>query len=154
MVNLHLPRSTKFDMEISKDKIFMNAITQPSLQKIYNEQVESIIWSNKISSDTYKVKSAKSLPELEIFNITLKKKILDKRILRQLDKNIPYYIFHIMQFDDQYQAVIANKSYCNGKIVIENYAKSPWLEEKDIDFSFPKLSIDKIQESLFSQICK
>lgn len=69
-----------------------------------------------------------------------------------MDKGIPYYIFHVLNYDGKYQAWIANKRNYNGKIKVENYLRTLWLSEQEFDFSFSKSSIDGIYSSLKEQV--
>lgn len=152
MYNLNLPESTIFNKTIEKDKFFLHAITAPALRNIYDEQIDKVIWCNKLSPNTVDVTANGEFNELEVFDVTLKGRSLDKRLLHQMDKGIPYYIFHVLNYDGKYQAWIANKRNYNGKIKVENYLRTLWLSEQEFDFSFSKSSIDGIYSSLKEQV--
>lgn len=128
MYDLQLPESTAFNKVIPKNKIFVHTISSPLLREIYDEQIETIIWRNKLSAETFNVKVENGFSELEIFDIAMKTRSVDKRLLRQIDKGIPYYIFHVLNYEDRYQAWIANKRDFSGKIKVENYLRTLWLD--------------------------
>ncbi|WP_459895527.1 DUF4391 domain-containing protein, partial [Campylobacter concisus] len=48
---IELPKSTEFNkkIKIPKQKFYENLEISPSLKKIFIEQVDKIIWSNKIA---------------------------------------------------------------------------------------------------------
>lgn len=152
MINLNLPNSTSISKTIPKDKLFLHTITTAHLREIYSEQIESVVWRSKLSTDTLGIKAEISFNELEVFDISLKSRLLDKRLLHQIDKGIPYYIFHILNFDGKYQAWIANKRNYNGKIKVENYFRTLWLSEQEFTFSFDGSTIDGIYSGLKEQI--
>lgn len=152
MYNLDLPVATAFNKPIPKEKLFLHTISSSRLREIFDEQIESVIWSNKLSPNTLVLKAENGFSELEVFDISLKSRCLDKRLLNQMDKGIPYYIFHVLNYEDKYQAWIANKRSYNGKIKVENYTRTLWLDEKDFGFSFVGTSIDSIYCSLREQI--
>lgn len=149
---LNLPKTTEFNREIPKEKLFFHTITTPTLQGIYDEQIEKVIWSNKLSPSTMNISANSSFSELEVFDISLKSHSLDKRLLRQMDKNIPYYIFHVLNYNGKYQACIANKKSYHQKVKVDNYIRTLWLNEQDFDFSFEGKTIDSIYSSLKNQI--
>lgn len=152
MYNLNLPETTEFNRLIPKRKFFVHTITAPTLRDIYDEQIEKVIWRNKLSPDTINVIANSGFNELEVFDISLKSRYFDKRLLHQMDKGIPYYIFHVLNYDGRYQAWIANKRNYNGKIKVENYFRTLWLNEKEFDFSFNGTTIDSIYSSLKEQV--
>lgn len=152
MINLNLPVSTSFNKPIPKEKLFLHTIIASHLREIYDEQVVSVIWCNKLSPETLGIKAENSFNELEVFDIRLKGRSLDKRLLSQMDKSIPYYIFHILNYNDKYQAWIANKKSCNGKIKVDNYFRTLWLDENEFSFSFDGASIGGIYDNLREQI--
>lgn len=152
MYNLNLPETTEFNRLIPKKKFFVHTITTPTLRDIYDEQIEKVIWCNKLSPDTLNVIANSGFNELEIFDISLKSRSLDKRLLHQMDKGIPYYIFHVLNYDGKYQAWIANKRSYNGKIKVENYFRTLWLSEQEFEFSFNGTTIDGIYSSLKEQV--
>lgn len=55
MYNLKLPETTEFNRMIPKKKFFVHTITAPTLRDIYDEQIEKVIWCNKLSPDTINV---------------------------------------------------------------------------------------------------
>lgn len=152
MYNLKLPETTEFNRMIPKKKFFVHTITAPTLRDIYDEQIEKVIWCNKLSPDTINVSANGGFNELEVFDISLKSRSLDKRLLRQMDKGIPYYIFHVLNYDGKYQAWIANKRNYNGKIKVENYFRTLWLNEQEFEFSFEGTTIDGIYSNLKEQV--
>lgn len=152
MYDLHLPESTAFNKVIPKDKIFLHTISSQTLREIYDEQIETITWRNKLSAETFDVKAENGFSELEVFDIGMKTRSVDKRLLRQIDKGIPYYIFHILNYEDRYQAWIANKRDFSGKIKVENYIRTLWLGESDFRFSFEGGTIQGIYNNLREQV--
>ena len=152
MYNLNLPETTEFNRLIPKKKFFVHTITAPTLRDIYDEQIEKVIWCNKMSPDTINVIANGGFNELEVFDISLKSRSLDKRLLHQMDKGIPYYIFHVLNYDGKYQAWIANKRNYNGKIKVENYFRTLWLSEQEFEFSFNGTTIDSIYSNLKEQV--
>lgn len=152
MYNLNLPKTTEYNRLIPRNKLFLYTIASPALQETYVEQIEKVIWRNKLSPHTMNISTGRGFSELEVFDISLKSKFFDKRLLYRIDKGIPYYLFHILNYDGKYQAWIANKINYNGKIKVENYFRTLWINEQELEFSFNGTTIDSIYTDLKEQV--
>ena len=152
MYDLKLPSETVFNKPIPVDKLFLHAVTTPSQQELFRQQINYVTWCNKLSPETTDIKCGNSFRELEVFEIGLNERALDKRVMRQIDRSIPYYIFHVVCYDRMYQAWIANKRNYQGKIKVENYIRTNWLKDTDFSFSFDAPTIDKVYDSLCNQV--
>ncbi|WP_141089921.1 DUF4391 domain-containing protein, partial [Campylobacter concisus] len=64
---IELPKSTEFNkkIKIPKQKFYENLEISPSLKKIFIEQVDKIIWSNKIASSTTNLAGGDLVKEIE-----------------------------------------------------------------------------------------
>ncbi len=150
---LNLPKSTEYNRIIPKDKLFANSILTDSMRDVYENQVERIIWRNKLSNSTYP--SYSKLPhgsEMEVFEILAKEPRIDKRLLRSIDRSIPYHIFHVVTNADLHQAWIAEKSRSVRSIRIENYRHTGWLAEQDFKFDFSGSTPKETVHSLIEQV--
>lgn len=147
-----LPKETAVNQVIPSSKIFLRAIQTPSLQAIYAEQIQKICWQNKLSSETYGLENTGFFREIEIFELSLHMKSIDKRLLRGIDRAIPYYIFHVLTWNGYYQALIANKRAYSGNIKVENYFRSCWMNSSQFQFVFEEHSLEKLYGSLKEQV--
>lgn len=150
--NRDLPKSAEYGRIIPQSKFFLRTITSPALREIYSEQIHSVSWTNKLSPETMNISSGNSFNEIEVFDIALKSHSLDKRLLQKIDKGIPYYVFHILGYKDRYQSWIANKRNYNGKVKVDNYLRTLWLEESEFCFSLDGSTIENIYTSLKEQV--
>lgn len=150
-----LPASTKLNRDIPKNKLFSRALTSSSLRDVYDEQIESIVWRNKLSRDTYEaLRETGSPDELEILEVNTRVNSVDKRLLRQLDRTIPYYTFFVLSCESRRQAWIANKAIYTEKIRIENYIRTMWLEREGFHFTFSGGTASSICASLKEQVAQ
>lgn len=149
----NLPKSTELNRVIPKDKIFSRVITSDILRDVYGEQISQIIWRNKLSKDTFPCFSEEcSDTEVEVFEVLLKSSSMDKRILRQIDRKIPYYIFHLVSNENMYQAWIANKTATAATVKVSNYVKTAWLKSESLDFTFEGKSVNETYHNLLEQV--
>ena len=148
----YLPIATEVNSFIPQQTIFQRAIRKQDYRLLYTEQVGELWWRNKLSEQNFGLAHVGGFPEIEIFEVKVKLKTIDKRILREIDKAIPYYILYVFASEDKYQILLADKSIRGGKIRVENYARSCWLCENELALDFNEKAIDKLYNSLNHQV--
>ena len=90
---LGLPTTTEYNKRIPKQKFYENLSVTPALKRIFVEQIQNVIWANKIAPATISVSEGKEVTEIEVFKICLNAGTLDESALKQMDKQIPYIYF-------------------------------------------------------------
>ncbi len=134
---LGLPKSTEFNKTIPKGKLFSNALSSDPLRQLYDEQVAKVVWRNKLSNATYPpYASYPSGMELEVMEVKTLTSRLDKRLMRTIDRHIPYYSLYLVSHESQYQAWIAKKRFTTRTVYVDNYYRTGWLSKSDITFDF------------------
>ena len=149
---LNLPAETEVNREIHPSKLFRYALQNTSTRSKYRSQIEKIYWRNKLSVDNYLIEADGIFPEVEIFETFTVEKTIDKRLLHAIDRAIPYYIFHVLTWQDQKQALIAEKSLRGNRITVDNYYRSCWMSENQFLFSFQEKTVEKLYRSLQQQV--
>ena len=150
-----LPKSTEFNKRIPKTKFYENLNVSPALRKIFVEQVKIIYWKNKIATSTINLAAGSEVTELEVFEIKLNSSVVDENLLRQIDKEIPYYILFLMEYQEKYQAWIGYKETAlSGKnaFKVNSYYHTEWLAEKDLPIELEGLNIESVYENFVRQI--
>lgn len=150
-----LPKTTEFNKRIPKQKFYENINISPALKKIFVEQVKNIYWKNKIASSTTNLDVGTCVTELEVFEVQLNKPVLDDNILRQIDKEIPYHILFLLEYQGKYQAWIGYKeaaAYGNNAFKVNGYYHTEWLLEDELPLRLEGLNVDAIYENFVRQI--
>ena len=149
---LDLPAETEVNREIHTNKLFLYAFQKASTRSKYRAQIDKIYWRNKLSADNFLIIADGKFPEIEILETYTVEKTIDKRLLQAIDKAIPYYVFHVLTWNDQKQALIAEKNMRGSKITIDNYYRSCWMSEEQFLFSFQENTVEKLYRSLQQQV--
>ena len=149
---MNLPRETDVNIQIPQSVVFLRVIRRPSYQVLYNEQVNALWWRNKLTTDTYHIERTGVFTELEVFETKVGFKSLDKRLLREIDRAIPYYILHVLSYKDSYQMFLADKRMRGGNVRVENYTRSGWLQSDELKLDFKGKTLDSLYENLRLQI--
>lgn len=148
----NLPNTTVVNKAIPKTKFYEKTKADSKLKQLFIDDIEQIIWKNKLSKDTINLDEGKKVKEIEIFEIILKQKKLSKDILKTIDKFIPYQILYILRFEDKIKFTIAYKD--NNKnneniMVVDSYYESDWINENECNINLNLInSLDYVYNEL------
>lgn len=150
-----LPKTTEFNKRIPKQKFYENMDISPALKKVFVEQVRIIYWKNKIAASTTNLAAGTDVTELEVFEIRLSSPVLDDSLLRQIDKEIPYHILFLLEYQGKYQAWIGYKEAAasgNKAFKVNGYYHTEWLAEDELPVKLEGLNVDAVYENFVRQI--
>ena len=149
-----LPKSTEFNKRIPKQKFYENMDISPALKRIFVEQVRIIYWKNKIAAATTNLASGTDVTELEVLEVRLNSPVLDDSLLRQIDKEIPYHILFLLEYQGKYKAVIGYKEESSGNTAfkVNRYYSTDWMNEDALPLKLEGLSVDSVYENFVRQI--
>ena len=152
---LELPRSTEFNKRIPKQKFYENLQITPALKKIFVDQIKTIYWKNKIATTTVNLAAGEYVKELEVFSIQLNSGMLDEGVLKQIDREVPYHILFLLEYDGKTQAWIGYKESSgsrNAAFKVNRYYHTEWMPSQDLQLRMEGLSIDVVYENFVRQI--
>ncbi|MCH3955086.1 MAG: DUF4391 domain-containing protein [Eubacterium sp.] len=152
---LGLPKSTEFNKRIPKQKFYDNLTVSPTLKRSFVDQIRIIYWANKIAPSTVNLAEGKNVTEIEVFHIRLNQETLDENVLKQIDREIPYHILFVLEYDGKYKAVMGYKEAAgSGKAVfkVDRYYQTEWLLETELPVHLEGLNIDAVYENFVRQI--
>ena len=140
---LGLPRSTEVNRRIAKEKLYANATLTPQSREMIKDQIESVIWRNKLADSTVGISAGEDIKEIQVFEIQLRQRELDKRVLPAIAKAIPYKILFILVFGDEAQSWIeASGTFYN----------TDWQPLDGLTVKFEGLNLDAVYENLARNI--
>ena len=152
---LGLPRSTEFNKRIPKQKFYEQIEINPALKRIFIDKICMIYWKNKLAATTLNIAAGERVTEIEVFEIRLTEPLLDEAVLKQIDKEIPYHILFLLEYDGKYQAWIGYKEASeSGKnaFKVTRYYHTDWMEEENLPLQIEGLNIDSIYDNFVRQI--
>ncbi|MUP48577.1 DUF4391 domain-containing protein [Veillonellaceae bacterium M2-8] len=150
-----LPKSTEFNRRIPKQKFYENISVSPTLKRVFIEQIKVIYWRNKVTATTMNLAAGDTVTELEVFEVKLNGQQLDESVLRQIDKEIPYHILFLLEYDGKYQAWTVYKeaaAFGSNAFKVGTYYHTDWLPETELPLKVEGLSVDKVYENFVRQI--
>lgn len=152
---LGLPKSTEFNKRIPKQKFYDNLTVSPALKRSFVDQIRIIYWANKIAPSTVNLAEGKTVTEIEVFHVRLNQENLDENVLRQIDREIPYHILFVVEYDGSYKAVIGYKEAAgSGKAAykVDRYYQTDWRPETQLPVHLDGLNMDAVYENFVRQI--
>ena len=151
---LGLPKTTDFNKRIPKEKFYENLNVTPTVKKCFVDQIKVIYWRNKIASSTTNLAAGSTVTEIEVFEVRLKTNILDEAVLRQIDKEIPYHIIFLLEYDGKYQVWTAYKEASTGNTAfkVNHYYHTDWMTEDELPLKLEGLNVDTVYENFVYQI--
>lgn len=151
---LGLPVSTEFNKRIPKQKFYENIAVTPAMKKAFVEQIRIIYWRNKIATTTLNLAAGEQVTEIEVFEVRLSAPELDESVLRQIDREIPYHILFLLEYEGKYRAVIGYKEAAVRKTAfkVDRYYSTDWMDEDDLPVHLEGLTLDAVYENFVRQI--
>ena len=151
---LGLPESTEFNKRIPKTKFYENLTVSPALKRVFVEQIRLIYWRNKLAESTLNIAAGKDVTEIEILEIRLSQTSLDETAMRQIDREIPYHILFLLEYEGQYQACIGYKEASGGGTAfkVSRYYHTDWMAEDDLPLSLQGMDLDEVYANFVRQI--
>lgn len=152
---LGLPKSTEFNRRIPKQKFYENLTVSPALKRVFVEQIRVIWWRNKIAATIMNLAAGDTVTEIEVFEVCLSAPQLDEAVLRQIDKEIPYHILFLLEYEGKYQAWTAYKEAAGSgsdAFKVGAYYHTDWMEEAALPLKLDGLNTDKVYENFVRQI--
>ncbi len=151
---LNFPKSTEFNKRIPKQKFYENIAVTPAMKRAFVEQIRTIYWRNKIAATTLNLAAGEQVTEIEVFEMRLSAPKLDESVLRQIDREIPYHILFLLEYEGKYRAVIGYKEAAAGKTAfkVDRYYSTDWLDEDDLPVHLDGFTLDAVYENFVRQI--
>lgn len=152
---LGLPKTTEFNKRIPKQKFYENLSVSPAMKRVFIDQIKNVYWRNKIASSTVNLATGETVTEIEVFEVNLNARTFDESVLRQMDREIPYHIIFLLEYEGKYQAWTAYKEIAalgTNTFKVGAYYHTDWLQENDLPLKLEGLNIDSVYENFVRQI--
>ncbi len=152
---VQLPASTEFKRRIPKQTFYAKLTLAPEVKRAFAEQINTIIWSNKISPETINLAPSETVREIQVFTIRLNQASLDARILPLIDKQIPYHIVFVLEYSNRQQAWVCYKEASlagSNAFQVGAYYHTDWVNAGELPLRIEGLSMEAAYEGFVRQI--
>lgn len=150
---LDFPKSTVFGRRISKEKFYSHLEVGSALRSLFIDDVDSIIWRNKLSASTLNVAAGQAVVEIDVLELFMKKLEYDERLLQFMDQNLPHHILFVIRVGNRARIVINYKERAEGgsRFKIGATCRTDWTEYEHLSLTIDGLNLDKVYENFILQ---
>ncbi|MBP5640052.1 MAG: DUF4391 domain-containing protein [Victivallales bacterium] len=148
------PDSTVFGKAIPKAKFYDKMPVSSSVKRAFVEQVDGIVWKNKLSASTLNVQAGERVTEIDVFEMVLKKQSANDSLLRAIDNGVPHHILFLLQFDGLWQVAIGYKEIGKTAITltVKEYYRTSWQPLDHIHLLISGVTMDEVFDNFVRQI--
>lgn len=126
------PKGAAFGRVVPKNKIYDHAGAASALRDLFVGQVDQVVWKFKLAPETINLPATRSVGEIQVFEIGLRKPELDEAVLRAIDRAIPFPLIFELTRAGKRKVVAAFKRPSEAdptKWVVSEYFGTPWAAD-------------------------
>lgn len=140
---MNLPKTCEVNRFVAKKKFYEHTNMSETVKNSFINDIEKITWDYKLATDTLNLSKTDNVIEIEIFTINLSNRNIPNRVLKVINKSIPYKILFNL---------ICDNDYCYALIENDTIYNTNWNEE--IDFQFNGLNLENVWNNIIKEIIK
>lgn len=151
---MNFPVSTVYGKRVPKktfaDKLKLNSPIRKSIQ----DDIQTIRWTYTLKEATLNLPAGKEVQEIEVLEMKLKHNSINEKVLQQFDRQIPYHLLFVLQYEEKVQAWMSYKeaASANQAFRVEKYYHTKWMRPEELNFQIEGTNFDEVYESLARQI--
>lgn len=150
------PRGATFGRVVPKNKIYEHAGAGAALKDLFITQVDQIVWKYKLAPETINLSATRSVSEIQVFAISLRRADLDLDVLRAIDRAIPFPLIFELSWSGKRKAVAAFKRPSEAdstKWVVSEYFETNWAKEATTRSPLPiALNLGALYEQMLTAL--
>ena len=99
-------------------------------------------------------RDAEFVTEIEVLELRLNQPSLDESVLLQIDREIPYHILFLLEYEGKYQAWISYKEAASGSSTfkVSQYYHTDWMASDQLPLRMEGHSLDAVYENFVRQV--
>lgn len=152
----HYPDQAKLKRVVPKSRIYDAVGASTALKERFVSEVDQIIWSYKLAPETINLPATKTVPELQVFRLSLKERDLSNEVLRAIDRAIPFPLIFELEYDGKTQVAAARKRPSEAdscKWVVSGHFRSEWASGDSTRESLPvALNLGALYEQILTAL--
>lgn len=150
------PKQATFGRTLAKNKIYEHGSPSPRIKDLFIRQIEQITWQYKLAPETINLASTFSVPEIQVFNITIKDGELKNEVLRCIDLAIPFPLIFEVIFDGKIKCMASYKRPSDAdatRWVVSDYFETLWLAKDSPRTTLPiALDLGSLYEKILAPL--
>lgn len=114
---------------LPKNKVYANATISTRLRAAFVADLHQIVWRAKLAPETIRLAATRDVPEIQVFELALKRQDFNEDIARTIDGSIPFPILFELTFEGKTRMLAAWKRPMGTdatKWTMGDYLAGPW----------------------------
>ena len=152
---LNYPEKTIVNRVVPKTMFYKFMEINRRMKVRFVNDVVSITWLYKLSSETLNVTASEEMKEIEVFVATLKQPDCPPDLFSFIDTNMPHHIVFILQHEDNYMFLLNYKDWADAthtKFKITQSFTSLWVGREDLSLDIQGQTLNRIYENFLAQV--
>lgn len=149
------PDSTLVGKPVPKTAFYRNLKVNAKMKQRFVDSVESITWTAKLAPSTLSVTDGKTVHEITVFRMVLKKEEVPSDVLMLIDKQMPRHTVFVLQHEDKCSLYVNYKEWHDAEQrqfdIVKTY-QTAWVKDVDIVLNIEGCTMDAVFSSFVRQI--
>lgn len=151
------PKSTLVGKTVPKVAFYKNLEVNARMKQRFVDDVASVTWVAKIAPSTLNVTDGKTVHEITVFRMVLKKEEVPSDVLMLIDKQMPRHTIFMLQYEGKCCLYVNYKEWHDAEQrqfdIVKTYQMA-WVEDADIVLNIEGSTMDSIFSSFVRQIAE
>lgn len=152
---LQFPPSTQKHTRLPKESFYSQMSLSNELKRSFVEDIENIIWSNILTSDSLNTGKSDVVKQIDVLNVSLKKRDCNYKIFEAIEKIIPLHLLFVLKHDNDVQLLVHYKEEhenAKNKYRILQCYKTEWEKAENVYLNISGLDLERIYHNFVYQI--
>lgn len=147
------PTSTIVDKSVPINAFFKNLDINNRIRQDFTDKVKSITWMAKFAPFTLNVANGKTVHEIVVFRVELKKNDGFYDLLKFIDQKLPRHIVFILKYENNCLLLVNYKEWRDSEQfdVIHTF-QTEWMGEGELSLDLSGQDMDALYSNLVRQI--
>ena len=149
------PKSTLVGKPVPKTAFYKNLEVNAKMKQRFVDSVESITWTAKLAPSTLSVADGKTVHEITVFRMVLKKEEVPSDVLMLIDKQMPRHTLFLLQHDDAFCLLVNYKEWhdaANTRFDIVKTFQTGWTSADKLSLSLDEQDMDAVYSAIVKQV--
>lgn len=149
------PKSTLVGKPVPKTAFYKNLEVNAKMKQRFVDSVESITWTAKLAPSTLSVADGKTVHEITVFRMVLKKEEVPSDVLTLIDKQMPRHTLFLLQHDDAFCLLVNYKEWhdaVNTRFDIVKTFQTGWTSADKLSLSLDGQDMDAVYSAIVKQV--
>lgn len=151
---MNFPDKTKLHRIMDKAKFAKMSELSTIVRKEFQANVDRLVLANILRKDTINIESGKEIQEIDVLEISLKKKQFSDNLIKEIEVATPKYLIIVLKFQQEAQLAICykEKNKNNDKYKVMQIYRTDWMPYESMNLSIDGLNLDTVFYNFITQI--